>query len=112
MHEHGIADHLMDHALELAKDQGVAKIDRIVIGVGALSGLDPEALKEALTHVAGHFGLKDVTFLFEKVLPEATCKSCGKNIGQEYICPFCAGKSIEVVSGLDAVILAVTGDDK
>ena len=109
MHEHGIADHLMDQALLMAKEQGVARIARLDIGVGALSGLDPEALREALQHVAGHLGLTGITFSFEQILPEASCKSCGKNIGQEYVCPFCGGKAIEVVAGLDAVVLAVAG---
>jgi Zn finger protein HypA/HybF involved in hydrogenase expression len=108
MHEHGEADRLMRQALTLAEEQGLSGITKMEIGVGALTGLSQQALKEQLKHVAEHLGIGDLNFAFKTVLPEAVCQQCGKNIGQEYICPFCGGKNIKITNGLDAVVVAVT----
>lgn len=108
MHEHGEADRLMRQALALAEEKGLAGIMKMEIGVGALTGLSPQALKEQLKHVADHLGIGGIYFVFTTILPEAVCQQCGKNIGQEYICPFCGGKSIKITNGLDAVVVDVT----
>jgi Zn finger protein HypA/HybF involved in hydrogenase expression len=107
MHEHGEADRLMRQALALAEEKGLTSITKMEIGVGALTGLSPQALDEQLKHVAEHLGIGDIHFEFTTILPEAVCRQCQKNIGQEHICPFCGG-SIKIIDGLDAVVVAVT----
>lgn len=99
MHEHGEADRLMSRALALAEEQGLSGISKMEIGVGALTGLSQQALDEQLKHVAEHLGIGDIHFEFTTILPEAACQQCLKNIGQEYICPFCGGKSIKITNG-------------
>lgn len=108
MHEHGEADKLMRSALRLAEEQGKAKISKIDIGIGVLTGLYPNILEEQLQHVAKHFELPDIQFVFMTVLPEATCSQCGKNIGQEYVCPYCGSKSIQLEKGMEAFVMGVS----
>jgi hydrogenase nickel incorporation protein HypA/HybF len=108
MHEHGVADHLMDQALEMARAQGLAKISGIKIGIGALTGLFPDPLRDALEHVAGHHGLTGIEYELVEIRPAAQCLQCGKNIGEEHQCPSCGDQGVKIIAGLDTVVLEVT----
>lgn len=108
MREHGEADKLMRSALRLVEEQGITKISRIDIGIGALTGLYPKILEEQLQHVAKHLDLPDIQYVFSTVLPEATCCQCGKNIGQEYLCPYCGSRSIQMEKGMETFVMGVS----
>ena len=107
MHEHGIADKLLREARAQGLSRGLGKISKIVIGVGALSGLTQEALAEPLHHAAAETDLGGVEIVFEKVPPAAVCRKCRKGIGGESACPFCGSQEIEVTEGTEAVVKEV-----
>jgi Zn finger protein HypA/HybF involved in hydrogenase expression len=108
MHEHGIADHLFEEALTLANKQGKDRIVSIKIGIGALSGLDAEALREAINHVAHHFDMAGVDISFTSILPAASCPKCAISIGTSHACPLCGSRAITITAGLDASVLEVS----
>ncbi len=107
VHEHGIADRLLQEALTRAALQHLKQVTRITIGIGALSGLTPESLLDPLNHAAEELGLPGVEFTFVRVPPAAVCRACGRGIGQEYTCPFCGSADIEVTEGTEAAVLEI-----
>jgi Zn finger protein HypA/HybF involved in hydrogenase expression len=107
MHEHGIADRLFEQIFTLARLQRRDTFSRVKIGIGALSGMDAEALREALDHVAGHFEMDGIAFSFEQILPAASCPKCNIPIGQAHACPVCGNRAITITAGLDVEVLEI-----
>lgn len=108
MHEHGIADRLVEEALVMARNQGLARIEEIGIEVGALSGLSREALDEPMRHALTEAGMADVKVRWREVPPEAACRRCGRSIGRAHACPSCGGFDVEVVAGTAVSVVAVS----
>lgn len=107
MHEHSKADRLMQQAIQMAEEKGLETLSEVVIGIGAMTGLSQEVLQEQLKHVAAHLELKNVQYQFHKILPEAVCRGCNKNIGTQHACPHCGGRNIKIIAGLDVEVMAV-----
>lgn len=107
MHEHGIADKLLKTAQIMADEQGLKKITRISIGLGALSGLSEESLIDPLEHAAEEMGLGGVSFVIAEIPPLARCRQCGMEIGENYTCPYCGSTDVEVMVGTEAAIMEI-----
>ncbi|HEX2954119.1 MAG TPA: hypothetical protein VHR47_09065, partial [Bacillota bacterium] len=73
-----------------------------------LSGLDAETLREAINHVAYHFGITGIDISFTSILPAASCPKCAVPIGQSHACPFCGSRAITITAGLDTSVLEVS----
>lgn len=112
MHEHGIADRLIREALIMAERQGLPRLGRITISLGALSGLSEESLAEPLRHALAEASLGGVEVVWQNVPPAASCKACGRDIGQAYTCPHCGSGRIEVTGGIEVSVTAVEAAGK
>ena len=93
MHELSIAQALIDKVNRVAETEGATRVMRIAITVGALSGVDPEALEFAFPiaaegSAAAHASL-DITRLPARVL----CSECGRET-----CPECNNRDFFNVS--------------
>jgi hydrogenase nickel incorporation protein HypA/HybF len=101
-------------AQQEATRQGFGRIEEVGLRIGALSGVDPEALRfalEASTLDTPLAGLKvDINFLPVK----AVCQSCGKDqLVEEYVflCGGCGSHNLQIVQGEEMHLAYIAGHE-
>ncbi len=114
MHELGIAESALALALTEARKAGAARIQRIVIRVGALSGVDPEALRFGFTAVLPGTAAEGAELQIDPVAALAYCQGCQQDFAPDTVhffeCPRCGRLSGTLKQGreLDLVRLEMT----
>jgi hydrogenase nickel incorporation protein HypA/HybF len=102
MHELSLAESLIESIEEEARRQGFSRVRRVRLEVGALSGVEPEALRFGF-EVAARDTLAEGAELEILTLPgEAWCFACNCAIAvSEYYdpCPHCQGHRLQVTGG-------------
>lgn len=93
MHELGIAESALALALAEAKKAGASRVRRIVIRVGALSGVDPEALNFAFVAILPGTAAEGATVQIDPVAAVAYCPDCQQDFTPDtdhfFECPTC-----------------------
>ena len=113
MHELGIAESALNVALGRARDAGAARIVRMVIRVGALSGVDPESLQFALTAILPGTIAEGAQVQIDPVAALAYCPACQKDFSPGTVhffeCPTCGQLCATIKEGreLDLVRLEI-----
>jgi hydrogenase nickel incorporation protein HypA/HybF len=109
MHELALMEELHRIALAAAAAQGAQRIHRVMLRVGRLSGVDPDALAFAFEVVmAGGIG-EGATLELEVVPTQCRCGWCGQRFEPLDVivaCPLCGAVSADVLRGRE---LELTG---
>jgi len=111
MHELGIAESALRLALEKARSERATRVTRIVIRVGALSGVDRDSLKFAFTAILPGTPAEGATVQIDPVPAVAYCSDCRQDFTLEenffLECPKCGRSNATIKQGreLDLVRL-------
>jgi hydrogenase nickel incorporation protein HypA/HybF len=109
MHELALMEELQRIALATAAAQGAQRIHTVMLRVGRLSGVDPDALAFAFEVVmAGGIG-QGATLELEVVPTQCRCGGCGQRfepVDVIFACPICGELSAHVLRGRE---LELTG---
>jgi hydrogenase nickel incorporation protein HypA/HybF len=109
MHELALMEELQRIALATAAAQGGQRIHTVMLRVGRLSGVDPDALAFAFEVVmAGGIG-QGATLELEVVPTQCRCGGCGQRfepVDVIFACPICGELSADVLRGRE---LELTG---
>ncbi|MBI5382003.1 MAG: hydrogenase maturation nickel metallochaperone HypA [Opitutae bacterium] len=93
MHEFGIAQAALQQVAAQAQQAGATRVHRIVLRIGALSGVDPEALRFALEVAIPESSAAGAEFEIETVPARARCQQCEREFepktGLFFECPHC-----------------------
>jgi hydrogenase nickel incorporation protein HypA/HybF len=93
MHELGIAQAALQQTLEQARRAGATRVARIVLRVGALSGVDGEALRFAFTSILPGTAADGAALEIEPVPAVARCPDCQREFNPDadfiFTCPSC-----------------------
>ena len=114
MHELGIAESALEVALAQAAAAGATRVLRLVIRVGALSGVEPEALRFAFTAILPGTPAEGADLQIDAVAAVAYCPDCRKDFapdtGHFFECPACHRLCASVKQGreLDLVHLEMS----
>ena len=114
MHELGVAESALELALAQARQAGATRVLRIVIRVGALSGVDPEALQFAFTAILPGTAAEGAALQIDPVAAVAYCPACQKDFSPDtdhfFECPTCGQLCATIRQGreLDLVRLELT----
>lgn len=103
MHELSVAASICE---SVARRVGAAEIDEMVVEVGALSGLNPDALEFCLEEAARMQGLRLGRFEIEMVAGKARC-ACGHVYEASDLlapCPKCGGFERDFTGGDEIVV--------
>ncbi len=90
MHELSIAQALIEKIIALAREQGAESVSEVHVEVGALSGVNPEALEMAFPVAAEETAAKDAKLVIQKVSAAGKCASCGNQYDFEPLAPVCS----------------------
>ena len=111
MHELGIAESALAIALERAQAAGARRLVGMVIRVGSLSGVDPEALRFAFDAILPGTIAEGAALQIDSVAAVAYCPACQQDFTPDthhfFECPTCGRLSATVKQGreLDLVRL-------
>jgi hydrogenase nickel incorporation protein HypA/HybF len=109
MHELGIASAALDQAIEQARLAGGQQVARIGLRVGALSGVDPDALQFAFKAILPGTPAEGAAIEIDPVAAVAHCAACDRDFTAEIAhvceCPHCGqltadfrqGRELELV---------------
>jgi hydrogenase nickel incorporation protein HypA/HybF len=113
MHEFSLAESTLEIAFSQARNQGAARIHRLTMRIGALSGVVPEALEFALQSLSEGTPAEGAGLVIEPVPLTCYCSHCQKDFEAQphsYRCPGCGEQSLEILTGreMDLVSIEVT----
>ena len=114
VHELGIAESALQLALARAGEAGAGRILRIVIRVGAVSGVDPEALRFGFAAILPGTAAEGAVLQIDPVPALAYCEDCRQDFAPDtahfFECPRCGRLSGTLKQGreLDLIRLEMT----
>lgn len=110
MHEYSIVNSLIASCEEHLKANDAAKVTKVVVKIGVMSGVEPHLLKEAfdmfkqdsVCHEA------DLVLNIQKVVAECrSCKAKEELAKNEYVCPKCGSYELDVLDGEDMYLMSL-----
>lgn len=103
MHELGIAEAALQQALEHSRRAGGSRVARIVLRVGELSGVDPEALRFAFAALQPGTAAEAAVLEIDAVHAVVRCQDCAREFRPgdpfAFACPSCQRICTEVARG-------------
>jgi hydrogenase nickel incorporation protein HypA/HybF len=103
MHEVGIMTSALDTVLERARVHGAKRVHRIVLRIGALSGVEPESLRFAFEVVTRETIAAEAVLEVDAVPARAYCATCADEFAVEsgfiVSCPRCGQLSGDLRHG-------------
>lgn len=113
MHELAICQALMSQVEAIANNHHAGKVTAITVGIGPLSGVEEQLLKNAYP-VATAGSIADGAELLIQATPiRVRCSGCGKESNatpNQLICGHCQNWRTELISGDELLLLRVEMD--
>jgi hydrogenase nickel incorporation protein HypA/HybF len=113
MHELSIATSIVDTVLQEIQRKNLPSVQTIALRIGALSCVDPEALRFGFESIIADTPLAKTKLEIEFVLVQGKCRTCNNEFTVKdfvFACPFCDSGRIEMTRGdeLDIAYLEVS----
>lgn len=110
MHEMSIAASLIEHVLEVGRQQHATRIAEVEVQVGVLQLIVPEALELAFSAVTEGTPAEGATLKLVEVPAAAECRQCGQRFEpaiDDYLCPRCQQADVRITAGREIVLATV-----
>ena len=108
MHEMSICQALMDQVERIAGEQGASRVDKIVLSIGPLSGVEPELLSRAYEVSRAGTVAENAELEIETGPIVVECRSCGAS-GEagvsRLVCPSCGDWQVNLTQGDELLLL-------
>lgn len=114
MHELAIAQSLIGIIEQEALPYAGAKVTRVRVLIGELSGVMPDALKFAFEAISVGGIAEGASLEIEEVPLRIRCHHCGEVLAVEdpfLTCPNCEGTDVEMVTGRELEIRSIEIED-
>ena len=113
MHEFAITDEMIKLVIDQAGKAGMAKVKKINLIVGKLTGFVNESIQLYFDMLSEGTVTEGAKLFFETIPGKLECQSCKKTfeLSQfDHICPGCGGISVKLVSGNELRVESIEGD--
>ena len=110
MHELSIAMALVEQAERIRAAEGATAVVSLTLGLGALAGVDQEALAFAFPLAAETTPLAGARLVIEPIPAEITCDACGRRSQPEGLplrCAGCGSDRVRISAGRDLLLRSV-----
>jgi hydrogenase nickel incorporation protein HypA/HybF len=115
MHELSIAYSVVSSATEALAGRKVAKVDSVLLRVGALSGIMEDPLQFCWGLATEGTLLAGSGLVLERVPVTIRCRPCGQDVAldgvQSFRCPRCGTPGLEVLKGRELEIVSLEIDE-
>ena len=111
MHELSLAQAVWEEADRVRREHGGDRVVTIRVGVGDLSGVEPDLLQSAFDLLAETGRAGAACLELERIPLEAQCEACRAEFSVErfqFICPGCGASRLSVLRGEHLILLHVT----
>ena len=102
MHEMSLTESIVDIAVEAAQKEGARRVTRLVVDVGQLSHVEPEALEFCFAAVSRGTLAEGAKLEIARVPGAGFCPDCGKSVALAERfdpCPECGGFHVQMTAG-------------
>lgn len=102
MHEMSLCEAMVDIALDEAKKNGARRIKSLVLEVGVLGHVDPDALAFCFDAVSRGTLAENARLVIERVGGSGWCMDCAKTVPLEErfgACPICGRHHVQMTGG-------------
>lgn len=110
MHELDIVIHIVKTVEDFAVQNGLTKIDTLVLEIGELSGVVPQYIEACYPAVIEGSLLQETRLKIEMLPGLALCNQCGQvfhPVRHNYKCPECGDRDWDALSGKEFMIKEV-----
>ena len=112
MHELSIAQSIIETVLREKQEKHLPEVKSIVLRIGALSGVVPEALQFGYDALIIDTPLAQTELKIEHIPVQGQCKQCGREFEVQdffFACPHCGSGDLDITHGeeLDIAYLEV-----
>ena len=110
MHEYSIVQSLLESCEEHAHENKATKVTKVVVKIGALSGVEPDLLQTAFDTFKEKTICDGCEFIinYQKVIIECLdCKEQSTLEKNEFTCPKCDSYSTKVIDGEDMFLMSL-----
>ena len=107
MHELGVLSAMVKTIENIAVEEKLTKIEKIVLQVGELSGMVPSYLEVSYPAAVYKTSLEDTKLELEIVPGVVRCNVCGEEFNAvecDLVCPSCHSQDLMPLSGRDFII--------
>ncbi len=114
MHELSVAKDLIAMIIDVAKKNDATRVTSVTVEIGALSGIEPDALEFAFEAVSRDTMLEGCAFEMELTPLTVLCPKCAwrGEVDKLYpICGDCGNAQVEVIGGRELRLLSLDVDD-
>jgi hydrogenase nickel incorporation protein HypA/HybF len=114
MHEAGLAQNLLDLALETLQRNGNGRVSDLYLEMGRMAGVVPEALEFAFEVVARGSAVEGARLHFRFLEVRFACGNCATEIDEELrpaVCPRCGGSQVVLRQGREFRLTEMEVDD-
>jgi hydrogenase nickel incorporation protein HypA/HybF len=104
MHELSIAESIITSVLEEKLRQKLGEIRTIVVKIGSLSGVLPDALDFCFEAAISETPLSGCSLKIEEVPARGNCQACGSIFNSEdfvFACSECGSPDVSLISGFE-----------
>ncbi len=115
MHELSIAAALVRQALDVARENNLARIEVLEVEVGVLQQVVPEALDLAFQAESRDTPAAGAVLRQVEVPMQARCRSCGHDFVPDidcFQCDACGRADPDIVEGRDIVLKTLSGPER
>ncbi len=112
MHELALCESMIDLVANAARDEGMTRVTRVVVEIGAAASVDPEALLFCFPIAAQETAVAGAELVIEPVALQARCDSCRIDYAPEALyapCPGCGGFGGRVTAGREMRVVSFHG---
>jgi hydrogenase nickel incorporation protein HypA/HybF len=110
MHELAICESLMNQVEQIALERHAGCVTSIVIGMGPLSGVEAQLLKQAYTIASAGTVAAQAELIVEALPVRVRCTQCGSEseaLPNKLLCKHCGDWRTTLVSGDELMLLSV-----
>jgi len=102
MHEMSLTDSIVEIALDAAKREGAPRVRKVLVDIGMLSHVEPEALLFCFSAVSAGTIAEGATLEIARVPGAGWCMDCAKTVplAERFgPCPECGGFRVHLTEG-------------
>jgi hydrogenase nickel incorporation protein HypA/HybF len=110
MHELAICQSLMDQIESIAAERNARCVTSIVVGMGPLSGVEAQLLKNAYPVASAGTIAEDAELIIEYLPIRVKCSQCGSEsdaLPNKLVCKHCGDWRTTLVSGDELLLMSV-----
>jgi hydrogenase nickel incorporation protein HypA/HybF len=114
MHELSLAGGILQLVEDAAQREGFARVERLTLEAGALSGVDTRSLRFALESMVTGTCLQSAEIVIEQPPGQAWCMACGQTVpilSRIDPCPRCQGHQLQPTGGTELRVLDLVVHD-